>query len=179
MSNGLPKSKSLACADFHFFGFGVRIAVLVSCVYWLAMFTGTHLPRTPWLMLRIGSMPRIDDKLAHFGAYFALTILMCYASTSGNRIRRFAVIGVVAMTYGAFDELTQMFISTRRCDIWDYAADIAGIWIAIGIFVAIGQYRAIKSASWRFQHHPAEPELAIHRSGGPIADQSGQRIHSA
>jgi VanZ family protein len=129
MSNSLRNNGQLIRPDFRFFGFGARMAAIVLCLYWLAIFAGTHLPRLP------RSLPPIDDKLAHFGAYFVLTTLMCHTAKSARRIRRFGVIGIVAMTYGAIDELTQTLVPGRTCDVWDYACDVSGIWIAIALYV--------------------------------------------
>ncbi len=109
--------------------FGFRLAAAVLSVYWLAIFAGTHLPGHPQ------ALPRIDDKLIHFCAYFVLVILMSYTTTSPRLFRRFLIIGAIAMVYGAIDELTQTFVPRRQCDVWDFAADAAGIWAAIALYL--------------------------------------------
>mgnify|MGYP001824207556 CR=1 FL=1 len=110
--------------------FGFRLAAVVLCLYWLAIFTGTHLPRLPRLL------PRIDDKAGHFLAYFGLATLMCYSGRSTRWLRRFAAIAATAMVYAAIDEFTQRWIPRRSPDLWDFAADVAGIWTAIACYVA-------------------------------------------
>ena len=40
------------------------------------------------------------------------------------------------MAYAAVDEITQNFIPGRYPDVLDFAADTAGLWSAIAIYVA-------------------------------------------
>ena len=109
--------------------FGVRLALVVLAAYWLVIFVGTHMPRLPH------AVPRFNDKLLHFTAYFVLTTLMCYTTNSTRWFRRFAVIGVTAMIYGAIDEATQAFVPRRSPELNDFLADAAGIWTAILLYV--------------------------------------------
>ena len=67
--------------------------------------------------------------------FFALGTLMCYVTTSQNWLRRFSSIGLIGMAYGAIDEWTQQFVPGRTPDPYDYLADAAGLWCAIGIYV--------------------------------------------
>jgi len=110
--------------------FGIRLALVVLIVYWIAIFAGTHAPRVPH------AVPLIGDKLLHFTAYFCLTLLMCYSTTSPRKLRRFTVIALTALCYGAIDEWTQAFVPNRQPDLADYAADAAGIFAAIGLYLA-------------------------------------------
>jgi VanZ family protein len=111
--------------------FGLRLAVVVLAVYWLIIFVGTHLP--PILDV---SPSRINDKVKHFGAFFVLGGLMCYVTNSKKWFRRFATIGMLGMAYAAIDELTQLLVAGRYADKYDFLADSAGVWTAIGIYVA-------------------------------------------
>jgi VanZ family protein len=47
------------------------------------------------------------------------------------------------MAYGAADELTQHFVPGRSPDTMDFAADAAGLWFAIGIYVAAKYCRRV------------------------------------
>jgi VanZ family protein len=105
--------------------FGLRMAVVLLFLYWVAIFTGTHLTRLPSLL------PRFDDKAAHFLAYFGLATLMCITARSNHWLRRFAAIAATAMVYAAIDEFTQRWIPSRSPELWDFAADVAGIWTAL------------------------------------------------
>ena len=103
-----------------------RIASLCLAIYWLAMFTGTHLPGS--------SLPSIStsDKLLHALAYTGLSFLLAWAlPTLGNRLIHVTWAAVIAFAYGCMDEFTQLFVPSRSCDIWDLAADCVGI--ALGL----------------------------------------------
>jgi len=119
--------------------FGFRLATVVLGIYWLAIFTGTHLPKIPQ------SVPLLDDKAIHFTAYFFLVVQMCYATNSTRWFRRFAAIAGIAMIYGAIDELSQGLVPNRTPDLLDYAADVAGIWTAIAFYIGAKYlYRIMK-----------------------------------
>ena len=115
--------------------FGFRLAVVVLAAFWLLIFVGTHLP--PAMVERA---PRVNDKVQHFAAFFFLGTLMCYVTTSPRWFRRFTTIGLVGMAYAAIDELTQGFVPGRDPSFFDFLADSAGVWAAIGIYV-IARYR--------------------------------------
>ncbi|TWU59998.1 VanZ like family protein [Rubripirellula tenax] len=108
---------------------GVRLAIVALTVYWIAIFTGTHLPAVH------DFSPRVNDKIKHFSAFFGLAMLMCYATTSEKLVKRFGIIALVAMAYAAFDELTQMLVPGRQADVMDFVADAAGVLTAISVYV--------------------------------------------
>ena len=110
--------------------FGVRLACVLLAIYWLAIFTGTHLPN----VLAI-PQPNVSDKVKHFVAYFVLGAMMCYVTNSENWVRRFLGIGLIGMAYALIDELTQQLVPGRHCDPLDFFADSLGLWCAIGIYV--------------------------------------------
>jgi VanZ family protein len=111
--------------------FGFRLAALILSLYWLAIFTGTHLPRLP------RALPRIDDKTCHFLAYFGLATLMCYSVRSSRWLRRLTAVAATAMVYAAIDEFSQRWIPRRSPDLWDFAADVAGICTAIILYMVV------------------------------------------
>ena len=108
--------------------FGVRLAVIVLAAYWIAIFTGTHLPDV------LDFSPRVNDKAKHFTAFFGLAFLMCYVTNSANFLKRFGTIASVCMLYAAVDEITQGFVRGRQPDVYDFVADSIGVWIAIGCY---------------------------------------------
>ncbi|BDG01576.1 VanZ family protein [Anaeromyxobacter oryzae] len=68
------------------------------------------------------------DKLLHAGAYAGLAFLVRLA-LAGTRLRRPAALAValaIASLYGVSDELHQLFVPNRQCDVWDWAADTLG-----------------------------------------------------
>jgi len=119
--------------------FGFRLATVVLGVYWIAIFTGTHLPKIPQ------AIPTLNDKAIHFIAYFILTLLMAYTTNSARSFRRFSAIAAIAMIYGAIDELSQGLVPNRTPDLLDYAADVAGICTAIAFYIGAKYlYRIMK-----------------------------------
>ncbi len=116
-------------------------------VYWVALCIGTHVPGgfagTPW----------VSDKTLHFVAYVGLGFLLAaMLSLSGIRDSRvYWTALLVAVGYGAIDELGQIPIPGRTADVVDWLADVAGAvagvvcWrlmvgaMAVGIFSLCGQ----------------------------------------
>ena len=101
-------------------------------LFWLALFIGTHMPVDPEIL-----PPEGRDKLAHFGAYLTLALLVAttWQLAGGFLTSRhlvFAWLAVVA--YGAFDEITQIPVG-RVCDISDWTADACGAAAGLLIFV--------------------------------------------
>jgi VanZ family protein len=109
--------------------FGFRLGVVVLAAFWLAIFTGTHLPTA------MDFSPQVNDKIKHFGAFFVLGTFLCYVTNSPHLLRRFGAIGLIGMAYAAIDEFTQGFVPGRYPDTMDFLADSAGIWTAVGIYV--------------------------------------------
>ncbi|MCA9181398.1 MAG: VanZ family protein [Planctomycetales bacterium] len=103
-----------------------RIASFCLAIYWLAIFTGTHLPGS--------TMPAVtvSDKLLHALAYTGLSFLLAWALPSmGKSLTHVTWAAGIALAYSCLDELTQMFVPSRSCDIYDIAAD--GVGIAVGL----------------------------------------------
>ncbi|TWU51652.1 VanZ like family protein [Rubripirellula reticaptiva] len=107
---------------------GIRLAIVALAIYWIAIFTGTHLPAVH------DFSPKVNDKIKHFSAFFGLALLMCYTTNSDRLLKRFAMIAAVGMAYAAFDEITQGLVPGRTTDVMDFAADTAGILTAIGCY---------------------------------------------
>lgn len=68
------------------------------------------------------------DKVAHFLAYGGLAFLCARAARGfGARQGRAVIIGaLIAVAYGATDELHQSFVPGRSPELLDLAADAAG-----------------------------------------------------
>jgi len=109
--------------------FGVRLATCVLIVYWIALFAGTHVPAMP------DAVARIPDKVMHFTGFFILAFLLCWViPTKRHAGLKFMLVALIALSYGAFDEITQGLVRGRTTDINDFAADAAGILSAILIY---------------------------------------------
>jgi VanZ family protein len=111
----------------------VWLIYLPFILYWLILAASTSFPG-----VTEKEVLNHQDKIAHFGGYFILASLM-YLTFSAQRKypRLYAMPGrftfFVSGIYGIVDELHQLFIPRRSCDIADYAADLAGTVIAIAL----------------------------------------------
>jgi len=137
---------------------GIRIASLCLIAYWLALFTGTHLPR-----VRLPHMTGAnDDKILHVLAFAGLSFLLAWAIPTKitDRFRNVRLAALAAIFYGALDELTQIPVG-RTADWKDLIADI------IGAVVGIIAYSSVRELLWRIkpidsqtQSKPADRETA-------------------
>jgi len=100
-------------------------------------------------ILFLTSMPKLEieqvdfdasDKLAHFSVYFVFGYLTIRMFLQGynlgwrSALIRSTITGVV---FAAFDEAHQLLIPGRSAEIWDAAADIAGVLAAQLIYVLL------------------------------------------
>ena len=99
-------------------------------IYWLILLTLTTLPSR--------DLPKtgINDKVEHFTAYFILGFLLSltlFFQGKYFKIKKyFAVVsGLVIGLYAALDEIHQLFIPGRVCDILDWTADMIGTSLGI------------------------------------------------
>ena len=111
--------------------FGIRLAILVLSLYWIGIFTGTHLPDV------LDFSPKMHDKSKHFLAFFGLATLLCYVTNSQNAIKRFGVIAITCLIYAAVDEVTQAWVPGRVPDFRDFVADSIGVGLAIGAYASL------------------------------------------
>lgn len=85
------------------------------------------------------------DKLMHFILYAGFTASLAWAFETtrfGRRGLVFWMAAAVAAAYGATDELHQLFVPGRSCDIFDWLADALGAAVCALILM---------KASWRRQ----------------------------
>ncbi|MFZ0455315.1 MAG: VanZ family protein [Ignavibacteriaceae bacterium] len=103
-------------------------------IYWLVLLVLTTLPGK--------ELPKtgINDKIEHFTAYFLLGILLSLTLLFQNKfskIKKYFTLftGLIIGLYAALDEIHQLFVPGRNCDILDWTADMIGA--SIGILVII------------------------------------------
>jgi VanZ family protein len=120
--------------------YGVRIATILLVIYWIAVFTGTHLPK-----VHIPG-PQNTDKVIHFGAFTVLAFLMAWAipTRMGQPNWNVLISAAVCMSYAAFDEFTQIPVG-RTADLNDWLADCAGITFGLTV------YLVTRTLLWRRQ----------------------------
>jgi VanZ family protein len=106
-------------------------------VYWLIIFTGTHIPPSELIV-----PAEANDKVLHFTAYFLLAFGIALTWQLGSGIlnsRHLWIVWIVAIVYGALDEITQIPVH-RDCDFWDWTADSCGAAAGILIFVLLRKF---------------------------------------
>ena len=103
-------------------------------IYWLILLVLTTLPGR--------DLPKtgINDKIEHLSAYFLLGILLSLALLFQNKflkIKKYFTLftGLFIGLYAALDEIHQLFVPGRECDIMDWTADMIGA--SIGILLII------------------------------------------
>ncbi len=118
----------------------VSLIYLPLVFYWTALFIGTSLP--------VNLLPKIfiwEDKAEHFAAYFLLSMLFNLMLNFQSKVEKlsqhssFYTIGIMSF-YALVDELHQLFVPGRYCDILDWTSDFLGI--SLGVLLV---YRFIKN----------------------------------
>lgn len=103
----------------------IFVVYLPLFLYWVLIFILTTLPSS--------KMPnvKINDKIEHLLAYFGLSVLLGLSLFTQNKSKilkksyyLFSIVFVAL--YGAMDEIHQLFVPGRSCDINDWIADISG-----------------------------------------------------
>jgi VanZ family protein len=104
----------------------VQFIYIPLVVYWLILFIATSIPieRFPYFF-------KAQDKLEHFIAYFLLAILLFLTFHLQKRkisISKNATLYsmVAVIIYAGFDEVHQLIIPGRYCDIFDFVSDVVG-----------------------------------------------------
>ncbi|UCE66861.1 MAG: VanZ family protein [Candidatus Zixiibacteriota bacterium] len=80
---------------------------------------------------------KFTDKMAHFGEFFFLGLLVTHAFSKWNisPVKVFWISACVSGLYGVMDEFHQLFVPGRQTDGFDMLADILGAVSASGIYV--------------------------------------------
>ena len=122
--------------------------ILLAC-YWGMLFLGTHLP-----LPRLGELPKHSDKGMHFIAYAGLSfLLLLWISTIRKlEFRHFVIVFAVTALYAAADELLQIPVNNRTCDVYDALADCLGS--VLGLLSAV-VVRKVLLRYWEPAEFPA------------------------
>ena len=94
-------------------------------LYWLLLLTATSLPA--YNLPSLG----ISDKIYHLGAYTVLAFLiklsLIYQRKSKILFQNATISTIlIAATYGALDEIHQIFVPGRYAELLDWSADTIG-----------------------------------------------------
>jgi VanZ family protein len=111
-----------------------RLLYIPLVIYWVILFVLTTLPGN--------ELPKtgINDKIEHVTAYFILGFLLSLSLLIQKKflnIRKYFAFsaGFFIGLYAALDEIHQLFVPGRYCDLFDWTADIIGA--SLGILVII------------------------------------------
>lgn len=89
----------------------------------------------------------VSDKVMHAVAFAGLSFLLAWAlPKSSAGLSHVGWAAGIAFAYGCIDELTQMLVPSRSCDIWDLAADSIGIACGITCYLVLRQL--LLQVSW-------------------------------
>lgn len=126
----------------------LALILYVLLIFFLSSRSGVTPPGPDFIM---------KDKLAHFGEYLVLGLLLFSGigwTVSRSRIATFLFLFAVGVSIAAFDELLQSYIPGRRMDLFDWLADAVGV--AAGVGIGVLSSRTIK----RRRAHAAGGETA-------------------
>jgi len=117
-----------------------RVASWRAVIAWLVMiFALSSIPNE----FAASAPSRIPfDKVAHFGEYSVLAVLLVGAASRTSRSNgRLALVSIAAVVlasaYGASDEFHQRYVHGRDPDVKDWIADTIGAAAGAGVAVAV------------------------------------------
>jgi VanZ family protein len=95
-------------------------------LYWIILFTATTLPGDQLPNLHV------SDKVEHFSAFFILAVFLnlalIYQRKSYLLFKHAIIVTIfICLSYGAVDELHQIFVPGRYADVRDWLADSTGV----------------------------------------------------
>jgi len=110
----------------------VQLVYIPLGLYWVTLLFFTSLPGK--------DLPdvKISDKVEHLLAFWILAILLKLTLILQDKFKKLKKHSsiftlVIIGTYAAIDELHQLFIPGRSCDIFDWMSDFSGALIAVVI----------------------------------------------
>ncbi len=113
-----------------------KAVIAALALYWPTLFVLAHIP-VPQVVRRA----HMNDKSLHLLAYMILTFLLWSAIWPRDRVhwRRAAVWCLLAAVavYGLCDEWLQRVIADRSTDAADFAADVIGAAVALGLLTVL------------------------------------------
>ena len=128
------QSNSFLIRLYKYFGnHTISLIYVPLIVYWITLFILTTIPAD-----EVPQLFENQDKYEHFIAYCGLAILLSLALYFQKKSvlissKAFLFALLFILTYGAVDELHQLFVPGRYCDFYDWLADSSGGILGIGI----------------------------------------------
>ena len=117
-----------------------RVVFVMLCVYWAALFYGTH-TKVPE-----GLLPGNSDKFIHFWAYAGLASLLLSLRVTQGACTWLSVLiaWCILALYGAFDELTQLLVN-RNAEVFDWIFDVTGAASGLALVTMVVWYFRTKT----------------------------------
>jgi VanZ family protein len=113
-----------------------RSAVIALAIYWMSLFTATHIPTIPKAL-----HPGFSDKWQHYVAYAGLGLLLAAWWSLRRRLTWRSGLGLLAIValYGAFDEVTQPLFG-RDAELLDWRSDVVGAATGLALFAIAARW---------------------------------------
>lgn len=103
----------------------ILLVYLPLIFYWIILFTLTTLPTHS--VPSVGVNDKVEHLLAYFGLSFLLYLTLLFQKKS-IILKNYAVLFtfLVVFAYGIMDEVHQLLIPGRSCELLDFLADMFG-----------------------------------------------------
>jgi len=125
----------------------VLLIYLPLIFYWILLFTLTTLPSHS--IPAVGVNDKLEHTLAYFGLSFLLYLTLLFQKKS-IMVKKYAMLFtlLIVVFYGAVDEVHQLLIPGRSCELLDFLADMLGGILGIVLLkILIRVYKFQESAA--------------------------------
>ena len=125
----------------------VLLVYLPLIFYWILLFTLTTLPTQS--MPAVGVNDKLEHTLAYFGLSFLLYLTLLFQKKS-VMLKKYAMLFtlLIVLFYGVLDEVHQLLIPGRSCELLDFLADMLGGVLGIVVIkILIHVYKFQESAA--------------------------------
>lgn len=103
----------------------VVLVYLPLVFYWILLFTLTSLPSQS--VPSVGVNDKLEHSLAYFGLSFLLYLTLLFQKKSDFLIKYAAIFTIlIIVIYAVLDEVHQLLIPGRSCEMLDFLADMLG-----------------------------------------------------
>ena len=125
----------------------VLLVYLPLVFYWILLFTLTTLPTQS--LPAVGVNDKLEHTLAYFGLSFLLYLTLLFQKKS-VMLKKYAMLFtiLIVLFYGVLDEVHQLLIPGRSCELLDFLADMLGGVLGIVVIkILIHIYKFQESAA--------------------------------
>jgi len=108
----------------------------IKAIFWIAAFAVLVLSSMP---VSVNYPVQNLDKLAHFGTFFLLSMLLLFAYKFSKPLFTTAL---VMSLFGLAIEVMHLYVPRRAFSMYDFTADLLGIMMALLVFWGLSQRSA-------------------------------------